>query len=437
MLNSSKARRNLGILGISVIVLTAFALAFASPARAAEIITGDPDAIVPVDQVIDDDLFIAGQNVRIEGTVNGDVFAAGNQVEVTGTIDGNLFVGSQVFINNGTVNGSVYTGGNVVVAGPNAVVADNMYGFAFAVQTEAGSSVGRSVYAFAYQAVVSGEVQRDLNFFGSALRFDGSVGRNLTVQIGQPQNEQEFQYGPWTMWMPANVETLQPGYDVSAGTVGGETDIQIVEMKAPNAPNVNVEPRTLWGMAVASWVVNRVGEFIALFIVGALLFLVWPTQMKRVEDQITGHTWRSLGLGFLAAILFPFVFVLAILIVILLAILFGVISLGHLVGPILALGFLLIALSTAVFFIAGLLAAKAIFGHLIGSRLLQSSTEDKGWGMALILLVGLLLYEVVALIPILGWLVGLAIVLLGWGAMAGLLWMKEARPVRAKRKARR
>lgn len=434
MLRSSKARRTLSILGISAILLTVFALAFASPARAAEIITGDPDAILPAGQVVDDDLFIAGQNVRVEGTVNGDVFAAGNKVEVTGTIDGNLFVGSQLFVNNGTVNGSVISFSYVATAGPAAVVADNIYGFAFSVNAEEGSYVGRSLYAFAYQAVISGQVGRDLNFFGSALRVDGDIGRNLKAQISEPEGKQGYEYGPWTMWMPGTVEVLEPGYDVSAGTVGGETDIQIAEYQRPNSPAINVEPRTLWGFAVASWVITRIGEFISLLIVGALLFLVWPTQMQRVEDQATKYPWRSLGLGFLAAILFPFVFVLAVMVIIMLAILLGIISLGQLAGPILALGFLLTGLATAAFFVAGLLGAKAIFGHLVGSRLLQSTTEDKGWGLLLILLVGLLIYEVVALVPILGWLVGLAIVLLGWGAIVGVLWIKESKPARKSRK---
>ena len=428
---SQNSKRFLSILAISVILFSAFSLAFASPARAAEIITGDPDAVVPADQVIDDDLFIAGQNVRIEGTVNGDVFAAGNQVEITGTIDGNLFVGSQLFTNKGTVNGSVYSGSYLAVTGPNAYVADNVVGFAFAVQTEAGSFVGRSAYAFAYQATVSGQVGRDMNFFGSALRVDGTIDRNLKAQISEPENSQTPQFGPW---MPGNVTIMQPGYEVSAATIGGETDIQIVEYQAPSG--VTIEPRTLWGFAVASWVTARVGEFISLFLVGALLFLVWPTQMKRVEDQATGNPWRSLGLGFLAAILFPFVFVVAVLVVVLLAILLGVVSLGQLAGPVLALGFLLIAVATAAFFIAGLLGAKAIFGHLVGSRLLQSSTEDKGWGLLLILLVGLLIYEVVALIPILGWLVAVVIVLLGWGAMASVLWIKETKPQARKKRVR-
>jgi hypothetical protein len=359
--------------------------------------------------------------------VYGDVFAAGNSVEVTGTIDGNLFVGAQVFTNNGTVNGSVYAASYVNVIGPTTFIADNLYSFAFAVQSDEGSFIGRSAYAFAYQADISGQIERDLNFFGSALVMDGLVGRNLKAQISETRGDVDLQYGPWMMNIPANVTFMQPGYDVSNGTVGGETDIQIVEYQAPGGRNVPMEPRTLWGFTAAGWIITRVGEFISLFIVGALLYLVWPTQMKRVEDQITGHTWRSLGLGFLAAILFPFAFLLAVFVVILLAILFGVISLGQLAGPILALGFLLIGLATAFFFVAACLGAKAIFGHLVGKRLLQSSTEDKGWGFALILLVGLLLYEVVRLIPILGWLVAAAVILLGLGAMAGALYFKDAK----------
>ena len=425
MFHHSKVTRNISLIAILAIGLAALALSLPSPARAGEIITGNPDAVLPADQVVDDDLFIAGQNVRIEGTVNGDVFAAGNQVEVTGTIDGNLFVGSQLFTNNGTVNGSVYSFSYVAVTGPTAFVADNMFGFAFAVQTEAGSYVGRSAYAFAYQATVSGQVGRDLNFYGSALRVDGTIGRNLKAQIGEPKYTQTPQFGPW---MPGNITIMQPGYEVSAATIGGETDIQVVEYQAPTPQNLPVNAPTLWGIAVAAWVVNRVGEFIALFLLGILLYLVWPKPMQRVEDQITAYPWRSLGLGFLAAILFPFAFVLAVVIIILLAVLLGVISLGQLAGPVLTLGFLLLGLATAVFFIAGLLAAKSIFGHLVGSRILQSSVEDSGWGVLLILLVGLLLYEVVALVPFLGWLVALVVILLGWGAMAGVLWIKETKP---------
>jgi len=360
--------------------------------------------------------------------VNGDVFAAGGQVEVTGTIDGNLFVGAQTFTNNGTVNGGVYSFSYVAVTGPNALVADNMFGFAFAVQTEAGSYIGRSAYAFAYQADVSGQIGRDLNVYGSALHFDGTIGRNLRAEISEPRNDQNLDYGPWMVWMPANVTIMQPGYDVAAGTVAGETDIQVVEYQAPTPQNIPVSAPTLWGIAVAAWVVNRIGEFISLFLLGILLYLVWPAPMKRVEDQITVHPWRSLGLGFLAAILFPFAFVLAVVVIILLAILLGVISLGHLAGPVLTLGFLLLGLATTVFFIAGLFAAKAIIGHLVGSRILQSSVEDSGWGVLLILLVGLLLYEIVALVPFLGWLLAIVVIFLGLGAMAGALWIKDAKP---------
>lgn len=435
MLHRSKVSRNISIIAISAIVLVALTLSVASPASAAEIITGNPDAVVSAGQLIDDDLFITGQNVRIEGTVNGDVFAAGSQVEVTGTIDGNLFVGAQTFTNNGTINGSVYSFSYVAVTGPNALVADNMFGFAFAVQTEAGSYIGRSAYAFAYQADVSGQIGRDLNVYGSALHFDGTIGRNLKAEISEPRGDRNMDYGPWMTWMPANVTIMQPGYDVAAGTVGGETDIQVVEYHAPTPRNMPVSAPTLWGLAVAAWVVTRIGEFISLFLLGILLYLVWPAPMKRVEDQITGHPWRSLGLGFLAAVLFPFAFILAVVIIILLAILLGIISLGHLAGPILTLGFLLLGLATAVFFIAGCMAAKSIVGHLVGGFILRSSVEDKGWGMVLILLVGLLLYEIVALVPILGWLVACAVIFLGLGAMAGALWIKDAKP--KARKARR
>jgi hypothetical protein len=176
-----------------------------------------------------------------------------------------------------------------------------------------------------------------------------------------------------------------------------------------------------------------VGEFLSLFLVGILLIAVWPKQVAEVQTQITQRTWRSLGVGFLAAILFPFAFLLAIAVVILAGLLIGLISLGHLAPIVFFGGFMLLGLATLVFFFAGLLAAKSIFSHLIGERLFQSTsyeTQGNFWGGVLALLVGLLLYEVVMLIPILGWLVAVVIVLLGLGAIIGAFWLKDKTPAR-------
>lgn len=69
---------------------------------------------------------------------------------------------------------------------------------------------------------------------------DGTIGRNLKAHIGEPKNTQAPpQFGPW---MPTNIAIMQPGYEVSAATIGGETDIQVVEYQAPTPQNMPVRP---------------------------------------------------------------------------------------------------------------------------------------------------------------------------------------------------
>lgn len=433
MLRHSKSSRNLSLVLISATVVLALALTLATPARAAEIITGDPNAIVPAGQVIDDDLFITGQKVEIAGTVNGDVFAAGQQVVVNGTIEGNLFAAGQLVTTDGSVAGSVYSLGYAIAAGPASVVADNFYGAGFSIEAADGSHIGRSAYAAGYQGIFSGEVARDVNFSGAAFQLNGNVGRNLTVQITESEGEPDSSFVYMT-WMPINVEVIDPGYQkADDAIVGGRIDYSVVTYEPSEARADTPEPRTMWGLAVAGWLVARVGEFLSLFLVGILLIAVWPKQVAAVQTQITKRTGRSLVIGFLAAILFPFAFLLAIAVIILAGLAVGLLSLGQLAPIVFIGGFLLLGLATLVFFFAGLLAAKSIFGHLIGERLFQSTsydTRDSFWGGVLALLVGLLLYEAVMLIPILGWLLGVLIVMLGLGAIAGAFWLKEKAPVR-------
>jgi hypothetical protein len=442
MFKSTTLRRATGIVFLSLLLLAVLALPFAGPAQAAEIITGEPDAILPAGTTIEDDLVIAGTQVRVDGTVRGDVFAFGQTVEVNGVIEGNLFVGAQYFTNSGSIDGSVYAFAYSVTASGETRITDNLYGFGFSVQADAGSQVTRSLYAFGYQASLAGEVGRDVTFGGAAFRLDGAVGRNLIVRISEPQETRYQGYGPWTMWMPSGVEFLAPGYEIGdQASVAGETDYQVYDVPEGREWSYTPDAQTLWGLAVAATVVARVGEFITLFLVGALLYMVWPTQVGRVDTQVRRHPWRSLGLGVLGAILFPFAFLLAALLIVLLGILIGILTLGQLAIYVFGIGFLALFLATMLLCFAAMVATKSILSQMAGKWLLGAaniSLEDSRWMALLALLVGVFIFVGIRLIPILGWLVAGVVIVVGFGAMLGAWLIREPAPaVRRGRKAKR
>ena len=70
----------------AVMIVASLSIAAVPSAQAGEYIEGDPDATVGANEVIEDDLFIGGSTVRVEGTVTGDLFAAGETVIISGVV---------------------------------------------------------------------------------------------------------------------------------------------------------------------------------------------------------------------------------------------------------------------------------------------------------------------------------------------------------------
>lgn len=419
----------------ALLLLTLLALPIAGAAQAGEDPTFDSDGIIAQGEVIDNDLFISDQTVQIDGTVNGNVFATGQEVVVNGTVNGNVFMTGQVLEANGNVDGDIFAAGYSLALGPTASVGGNVYMAGFSFSTAAGSTIGRNLYSVGYQAILNGNVGRDALFSGAALQLNGNVGRDLTVEISQSESgdggdDPQF-------YMPGDVEVIDPGYVKSdQATVGGEIDYQLTQYQDEYVPP---SEDTIFGMVVAEAVRSRVGEFVALFIVGAIMLTAWPTQTRRIEEQIQKQPLQSLGWGLGLVILFPIVLVMAIVVVIMLAILLGIVTLGELVSTVIGFGAVGIGLISVVFGFVLWLASKAVFGHLVGEKLfdrLSPNTLDSRWGALLALAVGVLIYEVLRIIPFVGAVVAFFVVLIGLGAVAVVWRSQNIKALPPKRKTR-
>jgi cytoskeletal protein CcmA (bactofilin family) len=102
------------------------ALLLATPAQAADFRGGDR-VVIGADEVVDDDLFIAGNVVEVNGTVTGDLFATGTEVSINGEVGGSVFLAGQSLQVNGDVQGSVYSAGYSLAIGPEAAIGRNVF----------------------------------------------------------------------------------------------------------------------------------------------------------------------------------------------------------------------------------------------------------------------------------------------------------------------
>jgi cytoskeletal protein CcmA (bactofilin family) len=398
------------------------ALPFASPASAGEVIPGNPNALVGPDEVIEDDLFISGQRITIDGLVRGNVFAGGQDVIVNGTIEGNLFATGQVLVVNGHVTGSLFAAGYSLEIGSEASIDGSTFFGGFAINAANGSQIDQTLYMGGYQAELAGNIGRDVIAGLGAIKLDGTVNRNVMVELGQSNNPGGANPEEFTFYIPGNVEVLEEGFEQTDNAViGGEVDYRINEYQVdiPEInPNVDIGEE-IASAFIANAVRTRIGEFVALLIVGALFFYMLPKQSADTMAVYEESPFTNIGWGMLVALLFPAFLVLLMLIIVFLAILFGIITLGELVGTIVSLGVLTFS---SVWIVAGLvfwMLSKTLFGFLVGQKLLERirpESLDGRWAVLIALAIGLLLYEILRAIPALGLILALLVVLAGVGA---------------------
>ena len=404
-------RKNLmRYVAFAIALVAILALTLVAPVLAADF-RGDDVIIIAADEVIDDDLFVAGNIVEVNGTVKGDLFAAGSEVVVNGTVEGSLFIAGQSLEVNGQVDGSVYGGGYSLVVGPATAINRNLYFGGFSLATKAGSTIGRGLYSGGYQFLLDGDVDRDVSVSGGALELDGKVGGDLTAELSEP----DASGAPPTMGFPGAVRTVGPGFRQGDNAdVSGDLDVKLVTQQFDGAPQPSFAGRILRAIG------TRVGEFIALLIVGGLFLWLWPNMVERVSATVQARLIPSAGNGLLTFVAFWLLILAAILAVIIATIAGSLLTFGQLGGRIATLGGGTIYLSIVTFLFVVALVTKMVVAFLVGRTVLDRlspQTMEGRWGIAIALLVGVLIYELIRAIPLLGWLVGILVTIVGLGAI--------------------
>ncbi len=419
-------------------------LGLASIALAADFRGGDTITIAQ-NEVIDDNLIITGQNVIVDGTINGDLVVGGGKIVINGTVTGSVLASGQSLTINGKVGGALYGAGASLNLGAQAVIERNLFFGGYSLTTEPGSVVKRDASIGAYQAILKGEIQRDLQAGVGALELNGIVGRNAYVEVGEPSTtvQPDFWRSFTQVELPA---TIQPGLRIGADAkIAGKFNYtSLVEQTSgiaalpqggvaystpmpgtsgaqtggASAATIAAQPQNL----VVSWLWSRLRELITLLVVGGLSLWLLPKLFQRVVEHVRAEPLPATAWGFVVMIVgYLAAFLAAGLLMVLI---FG---LGRLTLAGLAWGAMwsgTAALSAFFIFFTLLIiyGSKLVVAYPVGRWIMQrfqgeAAMEPTGWNQAWPLLVGVLLYVVLAGIPYLGFVVSVLVTLLGLGAM--------------------
>jgi cytoskeletal protein CcmA (bactofilin family) len=358
------------------VVVGALALTLMPSQRAsAAEIRHQREVLVPATEVLHNDLIVAGEAVRIDGTIDGDLIAFTHDLTLTGHVTGDIIAFADEVRVDGIVDGNVRVFANL--GDITGSVGKNITAFANTLVLTSKGQVGGGLIALAATATLDGRIRRDVLGLVGRTYLDGVVGGQVWIRGRTLAITSSAEIGG-----PASFEGREQP-TVAAGA----------KLASPLQVEIRRQVRRA-RVAVIALVIHAIVAYAAALGLGLLLITVTP-RFFRTTLRETGRVGLSIGVGALALCAGCFLLVLSIFLI----------FVGVTAGV------------ASVFAYAPILYVAQVFvGAWVGSKTLGEAPNHT---MAMVgrLALGLLILRAAGLIPVLGILVWIAVGLWGTGAV--------------------
>ncbi len=346
-------------------------LTLSLPAEAAVIVTDVDRYVLSKDEVLDNDLIVAANTIRIEGTLDGDLFAAGQSVIVDGHVTGDVFAFCQRVEINGQVDGSVRSGSQFLDL--RGSVGRNVTSGGEKIELHPEGAVTGSVTLGAERVSLEGQTGRDVLLGVDVAKINGNVGGGILM------GGRSLTIGP-----DAEIQGESKFYGMEEPEVSSQA-----RLSSPLEITIKEEtPKWASGKTYLAGLL----KWAAAFVFGIVIFLVFPEPSRRVVDSST-RSGLAILVGAVAMITIPVIALIVCLTLI-----------GIPVG-----------LSAIFLYSVALYAAQIFVGAWLGREILgQAETKGQTLGQ---LALGLAIIHIAGNIPYLGALVQVIIVAWGFGAL--------------------
>ena len=429
---NGRTRRLLVVAGVVLLtVLLVVPTAWAFEGRGGDVV------VIEADEVVDDDLYVAAGEFRLDGTVKGDLFVTGGTLEINGTVEGDLVAAGQSVVIDGVVEDDARIAGYALDVG--GAVADDLIAAGFSLENGSESNVGGDLLFGGYQALLAGDVAGDAKIGGGAVRIAGIIGGDVMVDVGGAAPDQAMPPG-FPFFFGSNVPpvpsvptglTIDEGASIGggldytanaeirvpAGAVAGKVDFTQYVEEATEGAEVRA------ARVAGKWFLRQVRRLITLLLAGVAMMWLVPDWTRKLAGVVENRPLPSLGWGVVAIAVFALVMLVLVTATVILAVVFGLVTLGELVGRVITLGGIAVSTTAFGFSVIWSYVTKIVISLLLGQlifRLFKSdAAEHRWWPM----LLGVVIFVVIAAVPVLGWLARLATVLLGLGAV--WLWARD------------
>jgi len=349
-------------------------------------------------EVSEKNLYAAGNSVNIFGKVNGDLAAAAGNIFISGEVLKDAAIcGGTVDFRGKTGEDLRTTGGNLII---NGKIGGELIAMGGSINVLSDSDIKGDVFIAGGSIIIEGNIGGDLTVFGGSVQINGGVSGDVNIKAAESLTFGEKMMIEGKLDYSAQKEAVIP----SGAKIKGEVNFKRIEPKISSEKGIQGKTKgKKIGMAGIFGVFSFLW-FAKLFMILVSAFVIYFALSKRIQkivNQAISRFWTEALRGFVVMIVFPVAII---------------ISFVSVIGAI--LGFA--GLCFYAFFILLASALSAIVaGSFISKYIFKTSSYEVNWKT---IVVGVLITQVVRVIPFVGWLISLAFFLVAFGVLLNYLY---------------
>lgn len=280
------------------IILTLFLslslISLSSSPVLAKVQYGEGEVVVSKNEVISDDLYIAGKTVRIEGKVEGDLYVAGENIFVTGDVVGDTTaVGNDINI-EGSIGQDAYLAGRTITV-TRAKVSDSLHVAGQNITISSDTLLGGSLLGAGSNVRNDATVARSLMLAGANLYHNAPV-------LGEARLAgEDITIGPKTSISKDLTYFLSPdtGKIDNQANVKGNTNVVTEPTEWREKRTIDEQNRRNFDYIWRAW------SYIGMLLVGGIMIWLLRKPLSTAVNSLHNRSLNALGSGLLIAILTP------------------------------------------------------------------------------------------------------------------------------------
>jgi cytoskeletal protein CcmA (bactofilin family) len=372
--------KKIRIILLALLVLAVPVVALAPAAYAGNFKSGE-NVTTKNSDVIDHTLFVAGNNIEVNGTVKGDVFCAGQNITINAHVDGDVICAGMNLEIGGTITGDVRAAGQFVML--RGKVEHNASLVGSNVRVDGSAAIGGDLQTAGSMSTINGTVSRDIDAAGSNVTLNGNVGRDVQATADRLQLDSSAK-------VSGNITYY------SHNSLDKSTSAQIAGKVTRKEPPTKQESRN------TSPLPGILFSFFSLLLFAFVLLALFPRKLGNLTNLALTKPGMTVLIGLAACIGVPAVILVSFMTLI-----------GGLFGVVLLLAWIVILL------ISGVLAS-----YYIGRLALMKSPYHPFVAM----LVGVIIVSALLVVPIVNIIMMVGIALFGSGMIIREIFEKSSAP---------